>query len=88
MLKQQAKKGFTLIEMMIVVAVISLLMILILPNASSILESTKSTSCEVLQENIDTLTESNTFLDSADIDAQISELEASATEANCPPKSE
>ena len=83
MLKKQAKKGFTLIEMMIVVAVISLLMILILPNASAILDNAKSTSCEVLQENIDTLTESNTYLESDDIKAQIAELEASATKAKC-----
>lgn len=46
MLKNE--KGFTLVEMLIVLAVISILVLLIIPNAMSILSTANEQGCEAL----------------------------------------
>ena len=75
-IKHLNQKGFTLIEMMVVIAVISLLMLLIIPNAASILTSTTATSCEVLQSNINSLELTHGYTQDATLQEEITELKA------------
>ena len=42
------EKGFTLVEMLIVLAVISILVLLVIPNAMSILSTANEQGCEAL----------------------------------------
>jgi len=57
MLKNE--KGFTLVEMLIVLAVISVLVLLIIPNAISILSTANEQGCEALNTSNDALIISN-----------------------------
>ena len=43
------QSGFTLVEMLIVIAVISILVLLVIPNALSILSTANEQGCEALQ---------------------------------------
>ena len=45
------EKGFTLVEMLIVLAVISVLVLLVVPNAVSILGTANEQGCEALQSS-------------------------------------
>ena len=57
MLKNE--KGFTLVEMLIVLAVISILVLLIIPNAITILGTANEQGCEALNTSANALTISN-----------------------------
>ena len=57
MLKNE--KGFTLVEMLIVLAVISILVLLIIPNAISILTTANEQGCEALNIADDAITIAN-----------------------------
>ena len=55
-MKKQMKltqKGFTLIEMLIVMVIISILIIAIMPNASDTLTTANATGCEALSKTIE-----------------------------------
>ncbi|WP_146812874.1 competence type IV pilus major pilin ComGC [Halobacillus faecis] len=47
------EKGFTLIEMLIVLLVISVLLIITIPNLSKNSDSVKSKGCEALQKTVE-----------------------------------
>ncbi|MDE5977193.1 MAG: prepilin-type N-terminal cleavage/methylation domain-containing protein [Turicibacter sp.] len=47
------QKGFTLIEMLIVMVIIGVLVILAFPQASSILQKTNETGCAAYQESVE-----------------------------------
>ena len=49
------EKGFTLVEMLIVLAVISILVLLIIPNAITILGTANEQGCEALNISSDAL---------------------------------
>ena len=49
------EKGFTLVEMLIVLAVISILVLLIIPNAITILGTANDQGCEALYISSDAL---------------------------------
>lgn len=49
------EKGFTLVEMLIVLAVISILVLLVVPNAISILGTANEQGCEALQTSSEAL---------------------------------
>jgi len=49
------EKGFTLVEMLIVLAVISILVILVIPNAVAILGTANEQGCEALNSSYDAL---------------------------------
>ena len=56
MMKKQIKltqKGFTLIEMLIVMVIISILIVAIMPNASDTLTTANATGCEALTKTIE-----------------------------------
>ena len=57
MLKNE--KGFTLVEMLIVLAVISVLVLLVIPNAITILTSANEQGCEALNTSSNALRISN-----------------------------
>lgn len=46
------KKGFTLIEVIMVIAIIGLLSIILVPNVIGLIEKNKKESCEEVKENI------------------------------------
>ena len=47
------KKGFTLLEMIVVVAIVSILMLLTIPNISSVIDSVDSKACDALTKVVD-----------------------------------
>ena len=47
------KKGFTLLEMVVVVIIISILLLLTIPNVSRIISSVDSKACEALTKVVD-----------------------------------
>lgn len=47
------KKGFTLLEMVVVVIIISILMLLTIPNVSRVIESVDSKACDALTKVVD-----------------------------------
>ena len=49
------EKGFTLVEMLIVLAVISVLVLLVVPNAVSILGTANEQGCEALHSSSEAL---------------------------------
>ena len=49
------EKGFTLVEMLIVLAIISILVLLIVPNAISILGTANEQGCEALNTSSEAL---------------------------------
>ena len=49
------EKGFTLVEMLIVLAVISILVLLVVPNAISILGTANEQGCEALNTSSEAL---------------------------------
>ena len=56
MMKKQMKltqKGFTLIEMLIVMVIISILIIAVIPNASDTLTTANKTGCDALSKTIE-----------------------------------
>ena len=53
------EKGFTLVEMLIVLAVISVLVLLVIPNAMTILRTANEQGCEALNSSENALTISN-----------------------------
>ena len=56
MMKKQMKltqKGFTLIEMLIVMVIISILIIAVIPNASDTLTKANSTACKALTTSLE-----------------------------------
>jgi len=53
------QSGFTLVEMLIVIAVISILVLLVIPNALSILSTANEQGCEALNTSSDALNISN-----------------------------
>ena len=57
--KWKSEQGFTLVEMLIVLAVISILVLLIIPNAMAILGSANDQGCEALYSSYDALTIAN-----------------------------
>ena len=55
-MKKQMKltqKGFTLIEMLIVMAIVSILVVLVLPNAADTLTKANSTACKALTTSLE-----------------------------------
>ena len=55
-MKKQMKltqKGFTLIEMLIVMAIVSILVVLVLPNAADTLTKANSTACDALKTSLE-----------------------------------
>jgi len=59
MKKMLNEKGFTLVEMLIVLAVISILVLLIIPNAITILGTANEQGCEALNISSDALSIAN-----------------------------
>jgi len=55
----RSDKGFTLVEMLIVLAVISILVLLIIPNALNILGTANEQGCEALNSSSHALDISN-----------------------------
>jgi competence protein ComGC len=53
------EKGFTLVEMLIVLAVISILVLLMIPNAMSILGTANEQGCQALNSSSNALTIAN-----------------------------
>jgi len=53
------EKGFTLVEMLIVLAVISVLVLLVIPNAMTILGTANEQGCEALNTSANALRISN-----------------------------
>ena len=53
------EKGFTLVEMLIVLAVISILVLLVIPNAMSILSTANEQGCEALSTSNNALSIAN-----------------------------
>lgn len=47
------KKGFTLLEMIVVVMIMSVLFLLTIPNVTSVISSTKNKSCDILVKEVD-----------------------------------
>ena len=47
------KKGFTLLEMVVVVIIVSILMLLTIPNISKVIESVDSKACDALTKVVD-----------------------------------
>lgn len=47
------RKGFTLLEMIVVVMIMSVLFLLTIPNVSSVIASTKAKSCDILVKEVD-----------------------------------
>ena len=45
-------KGFTLIEMMIVMIIISILVLLVIPNASNVLTTANTEGCEAFKKSV------------------------------------
>ena len=52
-------RGFTLIEILIVLAIISILVLLIIPNVENILKSANETGCHALTASDDAISISN-----------------------------
>ena len=50
-------KGFTLLELMIVIAIISILAVAMIPNFVNVRNATKLTSCKTILRNISTVVE-------------------------------
>jgi len=53
------EKGFTLVEMLVVLAIISILVLLVLPNAINILGTANEQGCEALNSSQNALNISN-----------------------------
>ena len=51
-LTKMNSKGFTLIEMMIVMIIISILVLLVIPNASNILTTANTEGCEAFKKSV------------------------------------
>ncbi len=47
------QKGFTLIEMMIVMIIISILVLLVIPNASNVLTTANTKGCDALVKSLE-----------------------------------
>ena len=47
------KKGFTLLEMMVVVMIVSILFLLTLPNVSMVINSVDNRACKVMSKVVD-----------------------------------
>lgn len=60
------KKGFTLLEMLVVTAIIIILLSLVIPSASSALSETKSAACAANRRNAETLLQSKILLNELD----------------------
>lgn len=63
-------KGFTLVEMMVVLAIISILVLLVIPNAFRILSTANEQGCEALYASQEALMISNALTGD---DAEISQ---------------
>ena len=48
-----SKKGFTLLEMIVVVLIMSILFLLTIPNVSDVISSTKKKSCDLMLSEVD-----------------------------------
>lgn len=67
------QKGFTLIEMLLVVVIIGTLIVLVFPKANEVLKQTNETSCEAYQKSIDAQRATNILLGN-DPDADLPSL--------------
>ncbi len=76
--KNKKRKGFTLIEMMIVMAIIGLLMAMLVPNIIGYRKSAIATSERALQANIATAISAAEIQEGSDLNSKLS----SATDAN------
>lgn len=54
-------KGFTLIEMMLVLLVISVLVFLVIPNASAYITKANTTGCEALEQSVESAQTANSI---------------------------
>ena len=50
---QMNQKGFTLIEMLIVMVIVGVLVLLVFPKASAVLEKTNQTGCEAFDQSVE-----------------------------------
>ncbi len=50
---QSKQKGFTLIEMLIVMVIVGVLILLVFPKASAVLEKTNATGCEAFDKSVE-----------------------------------
>lgn len=56
------QKGFTLIEMLIVMIIIGVLVVLAFPQASSVLTKTNETGCEAYKESVESRKTANILM--------------------------
>ena len=63
MKKYLTQSGFTLIEIMIVLAIISILVVLIVPNASDIIDSANTTGCTAITRSKEASDFTNSIMD-------------------------
>lgn len=62
-MKKLNSKGFTLIEMMIVMIIISILVLLVIPNASNVLKTANTKGCEAFKKSVTAIQTSNKLMD-------------------------
>lgn len=73
-MKKLNQKGFTLIEMMIVLIVISVLTLLVLPNASKYINKANEEGCEAYQASIEAQNVASQLIDGTPVTADSQQL--------------
>ncbi|MGL5915943.1 MAG: competence type IV pilus major pilin ComGC [Culicoidibacterales bacterium] len=53
-MKQTKQAGFTLTEMMVVIAIVGILLIIIIPNAVGVLDTAKNQGCDAYLKTVET----------------------------------
>ncbi|MGL5549794.1 MAG: competence type IV pilus major pilin ComGC, partial [Culicoidibacterales bacterium] len=53
-MNQHKQAGFTLTEMMVVIAIVGILLIVVIPNAVNVLDSAKTQGCDAYLKTVET----------------------------------